>query len=206
MKKNDLIYKQWWFWLVIVVIVIFVVSLIIYTRNNNTPVNNNPPQVNPPSEEPVVNNTPNSTITPPSPPVNPPIVTPGNNEKFGNTLTLSIKAANPQHRIGQDIKILYTIENTGNKSVSISPDVVEGVVVRNSGNRIIEYSGNNSGVKVLNETLNIDAGQKITGSFIIKSNDYDFFTNGNLANGYYDSVYSYISDVNSNIINLRFIK
>ena len=48
--------------------------------------------------------------------------------------------------------------------------------------------------------------EKIKGSFVIKSTDYDFFTNGNLVNGYYNSIYAYVGDSNSNIVVIRFVK
>jgi len=195
MKNKSLIYKTWLFWVVIIVVIIFIISLIIFIGNSKNPmVNNTSPQINPPAEEPIINNT------------IPLVITSNKNLTLGKSLKLTIKAANPQYRQGLDIIILYTLENTGNGTISITSDVINGIVVKNSGNRIIDYTGNSSSVKVLTDSYSIDAGQKKTGSFIIKSNDYNFFTNGNQNDGYYNSVYVYVGDVNSNIVVMRFIK
>ena len=236
MKKQGLILKSWWFWVVIVVVIGLIIFFfpkscggsggiggpvtsincdcfgfvghdssmtdavitncfgICLKSSCKTTVS---PPINPPVEEPVINNT--------NPPVNPP-VNAGVNISFNKSLKFTIKAANPQYRQGQDITILYTLENTGNEILSISPNVVNGIGVKNSGGRILDYTGNNSGVKVLTDTFDINPLQKKTGSFIIKGNDYDLLSNGNPTDGYYNTVTAYIGDVNSNRLILRIIK
>jgi hypothetical protein len=203
MKKKGLIFKKWWFWVIVILVIGLVAGLIII----NSPKINIPPvipPVSPPISPPVINNTvPNNTSPPP---VIPPVVTPGTNVSFGKNLRLTIKAANPQYKSGQDVTLLYTLENTGNKTISITPDVVNGVKVKNPGGKTLDYNGTSGGVKVITESFTLEVGKKSSGSITIKAGDYDFFTIGNNADGYFNTISAYVGDVESNRIIPRFLK
>lgn len=153
--------------------------------------------VSPPSNLPIINDT-NNTIIPPT--------TTEVNISFNNSLKLFIKASNPQYKKGQDITIQYTLENTKNETLVIPLDVSNGIKIKNPGGKILDYIGSDGGVKVIIESLTLGPGKKVTGNFIIKGDDYDFFTIGNSADGYFNTISAYVGDVESNRIIPRFLK
>jgi hypothetical protein len=158
---------------------------------NNPPINNTlPPLPTPPIPTPVINNT-----NPPTP------TTPATEGKF----KIEIKLKNPTFKIGQDIPIYYTITNSDNKAITIS-NTNTGIQVKNPGGIKLNYNGTGSGIPVLTEPLTLGVGNKSSGSVIIKGNDYNFFTIGNNADGYFDSISVYIGDTWSNVIIPRFLK
>lgn len=177
---------------ILIAVIVIVVGFLVLSSPKKESVNN---ETNNNTNEEI--NGENNTVIPPVTSVN---------VSFGKSLRFTIKAANPQYKSTQDITIQYTLENTGNETLSISPDISNGIELKNSGGKIVDYTGNDNGVKVLIDSYSIDAGQKKTGSFIIKSNSYNLLTNGDPSNGYYNTLTAYIGDVNSNRLILRIMK
>jgi hypothetical protein len=161
------------------------------------------PPLTPPVEEPVQNNTTtNGTITPE---VNPLPYTTNTNVELSKSLRFTIKPANPQFKKGQDITILYTIENIDNKTIILTPVIESGVEVKNAGNKVINYSGSGSNVRIITDSLGIESGKRESGNFVIKSDDYNFYSNGDIGNGYYNTITAYIGTLKSNRVIVRFI-
>jgi len=217
-KKKGKVNNKLWFWgiiLIIIIIAIFSVGYFyLYFQDKDDCSRLNCPNayynitlkkcdcktsITPPTEEPIENITEiNNTI-------NKPIPTPSTNISFGKKLKFTTTPALPQYIKNKDITIKYTLENLDNKTIAIPVDINNGIEVKNEGNIILDYTGTGTGVKILASTITIEPGKRTTGSFIIKSDEYNFYSIGNSGDGFYNTITSHIGDVNSNRIILRFI-
>ena len=122
---------------------------------------------------------------------------------LNKSLKLIIRAPNPQFNSGQDMKFLYSIENIDNKSITISSDVNNGIELKNSAGKVLEYTGTGNGIKLIKESITIKPGEKINSEFIVGGNNYNLITIGSLGDGYYNTIIASIGDVHSNKIILR---
>jgi len=210
MKKKKGYNKILIFVVVLIIIIALVIGFVILNSHKKENNNNNNNNIQPAVENSASNNSTNENNNLPNENVvnntEVPVITAGENVSFGKLLVITIRAGNPQYKANQDVKILYTIQNTGNTTLNIPQNVINRIEIKNSGGKVIDYSGTGAGIIFINDSYSILPGQKISGSFTIGASDYDFFTNGNVANGYYDSIDLYLGNTRSNIVVLRFIQ
>ena len=82
-----------------------------------------------------------------------------------------------------------SILNKGNNSVIIPRDLSNGIIIKYSTTKILNYSGSFESLKFINEAKTLEPNKKFIGNLTISSTDYDF------SKGYYSSD-NYVYTVN----------
>ena len=188
--KNS-VYKKWWFWLVIALIIILIIIGAFVIYNKKQPIINNLNNNQENETDKVLNET-NNNIT---------ILLYNETGNF----KLTIKASNPQYKVGQDIPIKYTIENIDNKTIAIPKDISNGIEIKDAGGRKVEYTGEGN-LFFINDSFAIDPNKSASSEFTINGEDYELTKIGSAGEGYYNSLNFYIGEVKSNTIILRIVK